>query len=144
MLRRFLPHRKTTICPCCFATYGVCNTNYWLIVKRLDRHVQSPFPVPKKLQSFSGFVRHEPIPVRKGNNFIRRREASQRMKEINDTWYTIKGRDGIVYEMPDKGEARLAIREGLEVVKNTRKVFSSGKSDIRLYVSTDIFLVKEL
>ena len=66
------------------------------------------------------------------------------MREINDTWYTIKGRDGIVYETTDKGEARLAIREGLEVSKNTRKAFSSGKSDIRVYVSTDISLIKEL
>jgi len=66
------------------------------------------------------------------------------MKEINETWYTIVQYDGKFTETDDKNEARLAIREGLEVTKNSRRVFSSGNSDIRLYVSTEIFKVKDL
>ena len=66
------------------------------------------------------------------------------MKEITETWYTIKGHDGIVYETLDKNDARLALREGLDVTKNSRRIFSSGNSDIRLYVSTDIFKIKDL
>ena len=66
------------------------------------------------------------------------------MKEINDTWYTIIQYDGEMIETDDKNEARLAVREGLEVTKNSRRVFSSGNSDIRLYVSTEILKIKDL
>lgn len=67
-----------------------------------------------------------------------------KMKEVSETWYTIKGHDGVVYETADRDDARIALREGREVTKNSRRVFTSGKSDIRLYVSTDIFQIKEL
>ena len=66
------------------------------------------------------------------------------MKEITETWYTIKGHDGVVYETEDKADAKIALREKLEVTKCSRRIFSSGNSDIRLYVSTDIFKVKDL
>ena len=66
------------------------------------------------------------------------------MKDVNDSWYVIEGGDGVVYETPDKAEAKRAIQEGRPVTKNTRRIFSSGNSDIRLYVSTDIYHVKDL
>ncbi len=66
------------------------------------------------------------------------------MKEINEIWYTIKSERGEIYETTDKADARLALREGRDVAKNTRKLFRSGKSDIRIYVSTEISQVKDL
>ena len=66
------------------------------------------------------------------------------LKEITETWYTIERRDGTIDETRVKAEARLAIRERRPVTKNSRRIFSSGSSDIRLYVSTDIFDVKDL
>ncbi len=66
------------------------------------------------------------------------------MKEINESWYTIQEYDGKIIETADKSEAKLAIRERRQVVKNSRKLFTSGKSDIRLYVSTEITQAKDL
>ena len=66
------------------------------------------------------------------------------IKEINETWYTLTTWDGKTTETDKQEEAKSVLREGGEVIKNTRKLFSSGKSGIRLYVSTEITKVKDL
>lgn len=66
------------------------------------------------------------------------------MKEISETWYTIKRHDGVVYETADKGDVRLAIREGLEVFKTMRKAFTSGSSNVYLTVITEIKKIKDI
>ena len=67
-----------------------------------------------------------------------------KLEEINDTWYAITQGDGKMTETDDKDAARLAILEGWEVSKNSHRIFSSGDSEIRLYVTTEIFTVKDL
>jgi len=71
-------------------------------------------------------------------------KKGNRWKKKNDTWYTTIRYDGKFTETDDKNEDRLALRQGLEVTKNSRRVFISGNSDIRLYVSTEIFKAKDL
>ena len=66
------------------------------------------------------------------------------IKEINETWYTLTTWDGKTSETDKQEEAKAVLREGGEVIKNTRKLFSSGKSGIRLYVSTEITKAKDL
>ena len=66
------------------------------------------------------------------------------MREINDTWYTINRHDGTIDETTDKNDVRLALREGLEVVKATRKAFASGSSSVYLTVTTEIKKIKDI
>ena len=66
------------------------------------------------------------------------------MKEINDIYYVMTNWDNTTSETDDVEDAKLALREGREVIKNTRKVFHSGQSHVRLYVSTPIKRTKDL
>ena len=66
------------------------------------------------------------------------------MKEINETYYILTNWNKSVTETDSIEDAKLALREGREVIKNTRKVFYSGQSHIRLYISTPIKRTKDL
>jgi len=66
------------------------------------------------------------------------------MKEINDIHYVITNWDNSTSETENREDAKLALREGRDVIKNIRKVFHSGQSHIRLYVSTPIKRTKDL
>jgi len=64
--------------------------------------------------------------------------------DVNKTWYTITNWDKTNNDTPDKEEARLAMREGREVVKTTRRAFVSGPSNVYLTVITEIKKIKDL
>ncbi len=66
------------------------------------------------------------------------------MEKINESWYGITNWDKTAYETTDIEEAKLALREGREVVKTTRSVFKSGPSNVYLTVITDIKKAKDL
>ena len=66
------------------------------------------------------------------------------MEELNETFYTITNWDKSVDETMDRNEARMALKEGRDVVKSARKIFTSGSSLIQLYVTTPIKKAKEL
>ncbi len=66
------------------------------------------------------------------------------MNEINEVWYTVTYWDKSVVETMDAEEARLAIREGREVLKTTRKFFESGPAIVRLAVTVEIKKVKDV
>ena len=65
-------------------------------------------------------------------------------REFDEITYIFTTRDGSVIETLDINEAKLALREGQKVLKNTRKVFYSGPTHVRLYVTTPIKKAKEL
>ena len=65
-------------------------------------------------------------------------------KEIMETWYMVKEWSGEIIETTDIETAKLAIREGRAVFKNTRTMYESGPSEVRLQVSTEIKQVKQL
>ena len=64
--------------------------------------------------------------------------------EPNDIYYVLLNWDNTTTETDDIEDAKLALREGREVIKNTRTIFYSGQSHIRLYVSTPIKKAKDL
>jgi len=64
--------------------------------------------------------------------------------DVNNSWYTITNWDKTNYDTPDKGEARLALREGREVIKTSRRAFVSGPSNVYLTVITEIKKIKDL
>ncbi|MCL2119621.1 MAG: hypothetical protein FWH27_14490 [Planctomycetaceae bacterium] len=66
------------------------------------------------------------------------------MKDINDFSYTITNWDNSVYETDDVEDARLAVRDGREVLKTTRRLFRSGPALVRLYVTVKITKIKDL
>ena len=66
------------------------------------------------------------------------------MKNVNESWYTITQWDGMTIQTTDKAAARLALREGREVVKTTQRVCVSGPSNIYLTVITDIEKAKDI
>ena len=66
------------------------------------------------------------------------------MKDINDFRYSITNWDDSVYETDDIEEARLAVRDGKEVFKITRRVFESGPAFVRLFVTLKIKRIKDL
>ena len=66
------------------------------------------------------------------------------MQEINETYYALTNWNNSVTETDDVEDAKLALREGREVIKNTRKIFHSGQSHIRLFISTPIKRTKDL
>jgi hypothetical protein len=66
------------------------------------------------------------------------------MAELNDHWYTITRWDNSVYQTDDIEDARLAVREGCEVQKITRRVFESGPAEVRLYVVLEVKKLKDL
>ncbi len=72
------------------------------------------------------------------------REREPKIPEINDTWYSIAEWSGEVIETPDIKAAKLALKEGREVVKNTRKVFTSGPTIFRMTATTAIKQVQHL
>ncbi len=64
--------------------------------------------------------------------------------EIDEICYILTDWNNSIAETTDRREAQLALREGREVVKSVRKVFYSGPSLIRLYVTTPIKKSKDL
>ncbi len=66
------------------------------------------------------------------------------MREVNDIWYTLKDWSGELIDTSNLDDAKTAFQEGREVVKNTRKLFYSGPSTIRLTVATEIRKAKDL
>ena len=58
--------------------------------------------------------------------------------------YVLVNWDNTITETDDIKDAKLALREGREVIKNTRTIFHSGQSHVRLYVSTPIKKTKDL
>ena len=66
------------------------------------------------------------------------------MKDLNDCWFTITRWDNSVFDTDDVEEARIAVREGREVTKTSRRVFESGPASVRLYVSVDVKKIKDL
>ncbi len=69
---------------------------------------------------------------------------NETMDESNDVIYSVTYWGGHCVDTVDVEEARQAIREGRDVMKSVRKVFYSGPSLIRLYVSTPIKTVRDL
>ena len=67
-----------------------------------------------------------------------------RMKDVNDTWYAITNWDGQVTDTIDREEAKIALREGREVFKHTRRVFEIGETFVRLAVTVEIKKAKNL
>ena len=66
------------------------------------------------------------------------------MNDLNDFWYTITNWDNSVIETDDVEEAGIAVRDGREVLKTTRRMFISGPAQVRLYVTVKIMKIKEL
>lgn len=66
------------------------------------------------------------------------------MKNQMETWYAITRWSGEVYETSDPEEARLSIREGLEVLKTTRVIFEQGPTLVRTTATTEIFKIKDV
>ena len=66
------------------------------------------------------------------------------MKDINDYTYIITNWDGSVNETDDIKDATIAIREGREVLKRTRRLFESGPALVRLFVTLKIKRIKYL
>ena len=66
------------------------------------------------------------------------------MNEISKSWYSITNWNRVIFDTDDKAEARLALREGKEVTKTTRRTFVSGPTYVYLTVVTDIKKAKDL
>jgi len=66
------------------------------------------------------------------------------MKDVNDYHYTITERNGSVFDTTDVKVAKLAIREGREVLKTTRRLFESGPALVRLFVTVKITITEDL
>jgi hypothetical protein len=66
------------------------------------------------------------------------------MKDLNDFWYSITRWDNSVFDTDDVEEARIAVREGREVTKTTRRVFESGPAFIRLFASVEVKKIRDL
>jgi len=66
------------------------------------------------------------------------------MKDIEDHWYTIAKWDNSVFDTNDQEYAKVALREGREVTKTTRRVFESGPAFVRLYVAVEVKKIKDL
>jgi len=66
------------------------------------------------------------------------------MKDLNDFWFTITRWDNSVFDTDDVEEARIAVREGRDVTKTTRRLFESGPASVRLYVAVDVKKIKDL
>ena len=57
---------------------------------------------------------------------------------------TITKWDNSVFDTDDVEEAGVAVREGREVTKTTRRVFEAGPAHVRLYVSMAVKKIKDL
>ncbi len=55
-----------------------------------------------------------------------------KMNDISDVWFTITNWDRSVYQTDRIQEAKLALKEGRDVLKTTRKMFESGPAIARL------------
>ena len=66
------------------------------------------------------------------------------MEEVNDFHYTVTNWDNSVLDTIDVEVAKLAIREGREVLKTTRRLFNTGPALVRLYVTLEVKKIKDL